>query len=538
MQRILLSIILLFGAATTMAQRGEKAISPRQMVKDILTLEADSMQGREPCTIGETRAVSYLTTRMKELGLRPAFGSSYTQAVPLVAIRSQLPQSITITSPEGIPLEYQAGTDISVWSPTTQPKISLNNSPMVFVGFGVNAPESQWDDFKGIDVKGKTIVVLVNDPGFYNHDTSLFKGKGMTYYGRWRYKFEEAERRGAAACLIVHDDAGAGYPWSVVNGHTNNKEFYIDDPALENPRCMVTGWLTKSAAVSLMEAAGYRLTDLMDAAAKRTFQPVDLRCSFSIDIKNELSRGESQNVAGYIKGSKYPDEVIVYSGHWDHLGFGKPVNGDSIIHGASDNASAIAWMFAIAQGFKKGPAPERSILFLSPTAEEAGLLGSSYYVQHPSFDMKKTVAVFNTDVFVFLGRFKDVTITGPGHSELDGMLREAAATQGRYLADDPTPDNGMFYRSDQQPFLKAGVPALFAKGYVEAIDLGKEKTAIANAEYWKTVYHKPTDRFIPGIHKVDGVYEDAILFYRLGYKLANSRTFPKWMKSSEFYVER
>lgn len=195
-------------------------------------------------------------------------------------------------------------------------------------------------------------------------------------------------------------------------------------------------------------------------------------------------------------------------------------------------------MFAIAQGFKKGPAPERSILFLSPTAEEAGLLGSSYYVQHPSFDMKKTVAVFNTDVFVFLGRFKDVTITGPGHSELDEMLREAAATQGRYLADDPTPDNGMFYRSDQQPFLKAGVPALFAKGYVEAIDLGKEKTAIANAEYWKTVYHKPTDRFIPGIHKVDGVYEDAILFYRLGYKLANSRTFPKWMKSSEFYVER
>ena len=538
MQRILLSIILLFGAATTMAQRGEKAISPRQMVKDILTLEADSMQGREPCTIGETRTVAYLTTRMKELGLRPAFGSSYTQAVPLVAIRSQLPQSITITSPEGIPLEYQAGTDISVWSPTTQPTVSIKNSPMVFVGFGVNAPESQWDDFKGIDVKGKTIVVLVNDPGFYNHDTSLFKGKAMTYYGRWRYKFEEAERRGAAACLIVHDDAGAGYPWSVVNGHTNNKEFYIDDPALENPRCMVTGWLTKSAAVSLMEAAGYRLTDLMDAAAKRTFQPVDLRCSFSIDIKNELSRGESQNVAGYIKGSKHPDEVIVYSGHWDHLGFGKPVNGDSIIHGASDNASAIAWMFAIAQGFKKGPAPERSILFLSPTAEEAGLLGSSYYVQHPSFDMKKTVAVFNTDVFVFLGRFKDVTITGPGHSELDDMLREAAATQGRYLADDPTPDNGMFYRSDQQPFLKAGVPALFAKGYVEAIDLGKEKTAIANAEYWKTVYHKPTDRFIPGIHKVDGVYEDAILFYRLGYKLANSRTFPKWMKSSEFYVER
>ena len=538
MQRILLSIILLFGAATTMAQRGEKAISPRQMVKDILTLEADSMQGREPCTIGETRAVAYLTTRMKELGLRPAFGTSYTQAVPLVSIRSQLPQTITIGSPEGIPLEYQAGTDVSVWSPTTQPTISIKNSPMVFVGFGVNAPESQWDDFKGIDVKGKTIVVLVNDPGFYNHDTSLFKGKAMTYYGRWRYKFEEAERRGAAACLIVHDDAGAGYPWSVVNGHTNNKEFYIDDPALENPRCMVTGWLTKSAAISLMEAAGYRITDLMDAAAKRTFQPLDLRCSFSIDIKNELSRGESQNVAGYIKGSKYPDEVIVYSGHWDHLGFGKPVNGDSIIHGASDNASAIAWMFAIAQGFKKGPAPERSILFLSPTAEEAGLLGSSYYVQHPSFDMKKTVAVFNTDVFVFLGRFKDVTITGPGHSELDGMLREAAATQGRYLADDPTPDNGMFYRSDQQPFLKAGVPALFAKGYVEAIDLGKEKTAIANAEYWKTVYHKPTDRFIPGIHKVDGVYEDAILFYRLGHKLANSRTFPKWMKSSEFYVER
>ena len=318
MQRILLSIILLFGAATTMAQRGEKAISPRQMVKDILTLEADSMQGREPCTIGETRAVAYLTTRMKELGLRPAFGTSYTQAVPLVSIRSQLPQTITISSPEGIPLEYQAGTDISVWSPTTQPNISLKNSPMVFVGFGVNAPESQWDDFKGIDVKGKTIVVLVNDPGFYNHDTSLFKGKAMTYYGRWRYKFEEAERRGAAACLIVHDDAGAGYPWSVVNGHTNNKEFYIDDPALENPCCMVTGWLTKSAAVSLMEAAGYRLTDLMDAAT-RTIEDIrkalnegileDFKATMSEVRKIATKLGEGEGTLGKLinDGAVYAD---------------------------------------------------------------------------------------------------------------------------------------------------------------------------------------------------------------------------------------
>jgi len=520
-----------------MAQKGEKGISPRQMVRDVLTLEADSLQGRAPCTVGERRTVAYLSARMKKMGLRPAFGSSYTQQVPLVAIRSSLPQNLNIGTPRGV-LSLQTGAEYTAWSPTTNTDINISNSPILFLGFGVDAPESQWNDFKDVDVKGKTIVVLVNDPGFYNNDTTLFKGKAMTYYGRWRYKFEEAERRGAAACLIVHDNAGAGYPWSVVDGHTNSLEYYIDEPALATRRCMVSGWLTQAGASRLMEAAGYHLADLMAASAKRSFTAIDLHSTFSINIRNEFNRCQSPNVAGYIKGSKYPNEVIVYSGHWDHLGFGAPIAGDSICHGASDNASAMAWMLGIAQAFKNGPAPERSVLFLSPTAEESGLLGSSYYVQHPSFDMKKTVAVFNTDVFVFLGKFKDITVTGPGHSELDAMLAKEAAKQGRYMAADPTPDNGMFYRSDQQPFLKAGVPALFAKGYVEAVDLGKEKTALANADYWKKVYHKPTDRFIPGVHKIDGVYQDAILFYRLGYNLANSHIFPKWKKSSEFYVER
>jgi Zn-dependent M28 family amino/carboxypeptidase len=228
----------------------------------------------------------------------------------------------------------------------------------------------------------------------------------------------------------------------------------------------------------------------------------------------------------------------VYSGHWDHLGFGTPIDGDSICHGASDNASAIAWMFGIAKGFTTGTAPERSVLFLSPTAEESGLLGSTFYVQNPAFSMVKTVAVFNTDVFVFLGRYKDITVTGLGHSELDELLELEAGKLGRYMIADPTPENGMFYRSDQLPFLQAGVPALFAKGYTEAVSLGKEKTAEANIDYWKNVYHKPTDRFIPGVHYVEGVYEDAILFYRLGFKLANSRDFPKWKKSSEFYTEK
>lgn len=537
MQRKIIVAALACITSFASAQRGEKAINSQQMVKDILTLSADSLQGREPCTIGETRTIAYLKSRMKEIGLLPAFGKSYTQAVPLVSIRSLLPNTVKVST-KGGEFSLRAGLDYTAWSPTTKHSINLKNSPLIFVGFGVNAPESQWNDFKKMDVKGKTIVVLVNDPGFYNHDTTLFKGKAMTYYGRWRYKFEEAERRGAAACLIIHNESGAGYPWSVVDKHTNGTEFYIDEPTLAKRQCMVNGWITEQAANELLAQAGYQLSQLKDAAAKRSFSPIDLKSTISISIKNEFKRCKSMNVAGYIKGRKYPNEVIVYTGHWDHLGITTPIEGDSICHGASDNASAISWMFGIAKAFKTGPAPERSILFLSPTAEESGLLGSEYYVKHPRFPMSKTVAIFNTDVFVFLGKFKDVTVTGLGHSQLDEMLTEAAATQGRYVTADPTPENGMFYRSDQQPFLKAGVPALFAKGYVEAIDLGKENTALTNAEYWKTVYHKPTDRFIVGRSKIDGVYEDAILFYRLGNKLANSRIFPKWKAGSEFYRKR
>ena len=534
MQTKVTTALLLLIASMAGAQRPESAIDPNKMVRDVLTLSADSMQGRAPCTVGETRTISYLTSRMRQIGLTPAFGSGYTQAVPLVAIRSIIPSTIRVNTANG-PVNLQSSTDYSAWSPSTQPHVSLKDSPIVFAGFGVDAPESSWNDFANTDVRGKTIIVLVNDPGFYNHDTTLFKGSAMTYYGRWRYKFEEAERKGAAACLIVHDEAGAGYPWSVVDRHTNTKDYFIDEPALANPSCTVTGWITKEAAQRLLERAGYSLNTLMSAATTRGFTPVNLNATLSISIDNEFERCQSMNVAGYIRGSKYPNETVVYTGHWDHLGYGAPVNGDSICHGAADNASAIAWMFGIADAFMRGPVPERTILFLSPTAEEAGLLGSTYYVQHPVFPMSKTIAIFNTDAPHFLGSFKDVTVTGLGHSTLDELLAEEAARQNRYVAPDPTPENGMFYRSDQLPFLKAGVPALFAKGYIEAIELGKDKTAEANADFWRNVYHKPTDQYIVGRDKIDGVYEDAVLFYRLGARLANSRIVPRWKVGSEFY---
>lgn len=534
MHKNLLTVILLLALVAAKAQNPERAISPDKMIHDILVLSSDSLQGRAPCTIGETRTVSYLSSRMREIGLTPAFGNSYTQSVPLVAIRTLMSDKVQVRTPKG-DLLLKSSTDISLWSPSTQPDLTLNSSPIIFAGFGVDAPENGWNDFEGLDLRGKTIIVLVNDPGFYNNDTTLFKGKAMTFYGRWTYKFEEAERKGATACLIIHDDAGAGYPWSVVDRHTNNVEYYIDKPEMANPSCMVTGWITKNAARQLMENAGYKLNELMDAAAKRGFKPVDLNSTLSLNLKNDFRRCISSNVAGYIKGSKYPDEVVAYSGHWDHLGFGAPIKGDSICHGASDNASAIAWMFAIAEAFKHGTPPERTVLFLSPTCEESGLLGSTYYVHHPVFAMSKTIALFNTDAPLFLGRYKDITVTGLGHSSLDEMLEKEAAGQGRYVAADPTPENGMFYRSDQLPFLRAGVPALFAKGYLEAAELGKEKTAKANAEYWRSIYHKPTDVYIIGRDKVDGLYEDAVLFYRLGHKIANSRIIPKWKIGSEFY---
>jgi Zn-dependent M28 family amino/carboxypeptidase len=508
------------------------------LANDILVLASDSFLGRAPFTEGEERTINYISKRMQEIGLEPAFDSSYLQSVPLVEIVSKISQSVKVVNGKS-ELEFAVGKDITLWSPVLIENVSLKKSELVFAGYGISAPEWQWNDFEDMDFRGKTLVVLVNDPGFYTKDNGLFNGYSMTYYGRWSYKFDMANRIGAEGCIIVHEDEAAGYPWSVVNGRNNRGEFYLNNKSVIDRDCKVNGWITRSAAMDLFAQCGMDYEEMKAKASAKGFKPVVMGAKVSVEIENSWKESNSHNVGGIIRGSSRPDEAIVYTAHWDHLGVGQPINGDSIYNGASDNAAAVAWMLSIAQAFvNEGKTPERSILFLTPTAEEAGMIGSQHYVNNPVFEHSKTVACFNSDVILFLGKFKDVTVTGLGHSELDSFLEEEAIKQGRYICNDPNPENGMFFRSDQLPFLRVGVPSLFAKGYTHQVELGKEATLKAVENYWKTVYHKPSDHYIPEEHCLEGLLDDAILFYRLGNRLANDTYFPKWNRESEFYVER
>jgi Zn-dependent M28 family amino/carboxypeptidase len=537
MRIVLIFFTFLFCSCANRNELAILSITKQDLEKDISVLSADSLEGRAPLSIGETRTVAYLQNRMREIGLEPVFGKSYSQGVPLVKLTSHIPEKLTIHAPNG-QVSLKLGDEFTANCPALKENIDFKSSEIIFAGFGINNPEKGWNDFEGIDVKGKTIIVLVNDPDYYTGDTTLFNGKAMTYQGRWRYKFEEAERQGATACFIVHEEGAAGYPWSVTSLGTNKPNLYIDDDQLLNPKCLVTGWITKDAASKIFSLCNLDYEVLKQKASIKGFRAINMKATYSISVKNQWIKSVSQNIAGIIKGSERPDEAIVYCAHWDHLGIGSPVNGDSIYNGASDNAAAIGWMFSIAKAFKNGETPKRSIFFLSPTAEESGLLGSSYFVDHSPIAKAKIVACINTDVILFLGKFKDVTVTGLGHSELDNYITEEAKEQGRYVCPDPNPENGMFFRSDQLPFLKAGVPAIFAKGYSDQVELGKEVTQDKINEYWRTVYHKPCDIFNPQTQKLDGLIEDAKLFYSIGYRLANESYFPKWYKKSEFYTKR
>ncbi len=540
MKAILITSILFLCAcgSNNEISLGLKKITYNQIEGDIVVLAADSLEGRAPFSEGERKTLRFLEQRMKAIGLEPAFGDSYFQEVPLVEIASSPSQKIAFLS-KNRKFEMSNSEHFTLWSPTLDERVTIKDSELIFVGFGVVSPEWNWNDFEGMDLNGKTIVVLVNDPGFHSADTTIFNGRAMTYYGRWSYKFEEANRQGAAACIIVHEDEAAGYPWSVVNGRSGRTYFYLNNSSLKEKNCLLNGWITHSAAIELFNHCGLDYEVLKQKATIPGFKPVPMGAKYSVTVENTWKASNSYNVGGKITGRLRPDEVLVYTAHWDHLGIGESIGGDSIYNGASDNAAAVAWMLSIAEAFKAlNKAPERSILFLSPTAEEAAMLGSQYYVDNPVFDHQKTVACFNSDVIMFLGRFLDVTVTGLGHSELDDFLAEEAALQGRYICNDPNPENGMFFRSDQLPFLKAGVPSLFAKGYSHQEKLGREETLKIVDEYWRSTYHKPSDEYIPDIHRLDGLVDDAKLFFQLGYRLANSDYFPKWKKESEFYTNR
>lgn len=516
----------------------QSAIDAAGLLAHINVLASDEYQGRKPGTEGEEKTVDYLVSELKTLGLKPGnTDGTYIQKVPLVGITPE-PTPLTLgKGAERLDLKYK--DDFLAWTRRVTDRVSLDASDVIFVGYGVEAPEYNWDDFKNVDVKGKTIVVLVNDPPVTGAngqlDPKMFGGKAMTYYGRWTYKYDKGAEMGAAGILIVHETEPAGYPWSVVQGF-GGERFDLVTPDKNAGKAAVEGWISLDRARQLFKTAGQDFDALKKAAVSRDFKPVPLGVGASISIANTMRTVDSRNVVAKIEGSdpKLRDEHVIFMAHWDHLGVGDPVNGDTIYNGAKDNASGTAALLELAQAFAgTTPAPKRSLLFLAVTAEEQGLLGSQYYAVQPIYRLTKTVAVINMDGMNLWGRTKDITVIGMGASDLDDSLKRAAARQDRVLRPDPESEKGFYYRSDHFNFAKQGVPALYTDEGVEFIGKPEGYGMKVREQYTAEDYHAPSDEVKPD-WDLSGAVQDAQLFYTVGLNVANAATWPEWKPGNEF----
>ena len=524
---------LLGGCASLSGGPPAVAISAAEYERHIVTLASDEFEGRKPGTAGERKTVDYLVAEFKKLGLQPGNRGAWTQEVPIVEITAGSDAELKLGDAA---LAY--GKDMVIWTKRVAPEVTLADSPLVFVGHGVVAPEAGWNDYAGVDMRGKTAVILINDPGFATGDEKLFRGRAMTYYGRWTYKFEEAARQGATAAIIIHDDEPAAYPWDTVQNSWMGPQLDTASPDGNAGRIAIEGWVTRAAGDALLQANGLSYADLVKAASRPGFKPIELRQRASGSLRNAIRRASSSNVLAMIPGSKRPDEVVVYMAHWDHLGRSLGRSGDNIFNGALDNASGTAGLLAIAKAFAESPRrPERSVVFLGLTLEESGLLGSAYYASNPVFPLRKTVAALNMDAMSWGGPTRDVSVIGFGASELEGYLAAAAKTQDRVLRAEPTPEKGFFYRSDHFNFAKVGVPALYFKMGVEDREKGVEWARARQAEYTLRDYHKPSDEWRPGTD-LRGSLEDLALLHAVGARLAREKRFPNWYPSSEFRSAR
>ena len=543
MKRLLLATALIAAPMLAHAADAPK-IDPAKLSAHIKILSSDAFEGRGPATEGEKKAVGYIVDQMKAIGLSPAGDlqkdgkRAWTQNVPLGRFEMAGPVAASVTV-GGQKQALAQGDDVAIRAAMTNvDAVSIKDAPLVFVGYGVKAPERNWDDFKGMDLKGKVLVVLINDPDFET-GSGDFGGKAMPYYGRWTYKYEEAARQGAAGILIVHETAPASYGWNTVKNSNTNVMFDIvrKEPAKSHPS--MEAWIQRDVAVDLFKKSGLDFDALKKQAQTRDFKPVELKgVTFSADYKVKHEVIVSKNVAGRIVGAKYPNETIIYSGHWDHLGVGAPdAKGDKIYNGAIDNADGIAALLELARAFKSRPAPQRSILFLAVTAEEKGLLGSEYYSANPLFPLATTVGDINIDALSAAGPAKDIGTSGDGKVDLQDMLVAKAKLHGRYFTPDPVPQAGHFYRSDHFPFAKRGVPAISIGSGNDLVKGGKEAGEKAEAEYTDKRYHQPADEWSAD-WDLSGQAMDLGLVYEIGHDLANSRVWPQWQTGSEFKALR
>lgn len=496
------------------------------------TLSSDEFEGRAPASEGEKKTVAFVESKFREWGLKPydAENNTYQQQVPLVRMLPTQVSEMSFTADDLEPFEYR--TEMMAWSPRVQESIELTDSEMVFVGYGIVAPEFGWNDYEGLNVEGKTVVMLVNDPGYDTKDPEVFNGNAMTYYGRWTYKFEEAARQGAAGAIVIHETGPAGYGWGVVAGGSPMRF----DLARENKnmdRVAIEGWMTQESADTLFARLGSSYEEMRKAAQQPDFKPVDLNTGMSISVATKFDYLNSPNLIGYIEGKSKPEEHVIYMAHWDHMGV-DPINpDDGIYNGAQDNASGTAGGMALAEFFASQPQPERSVVFVLVTAEERGLLGSDWYAEHPMLPLSKAVGGINMDVLNVYGPMRDMVVVGHGNSEMEEYLAKYVEQQDRYIAPEPTPEAGSFYRSDHFNLAKRGVPMLYAKGGNDHVEFGEEYGKQKRAEYVQIAYHKPADEFDPE-WDLRGVQQDLWLYYWVGHELANSDDWPNWYPGNEF----
>ncbi len=530
----LIATAILAGCATTSittddVAKGYNSIQADDVAQHVKVLASDEFGGRAPSSPGEKLTLDYLTKHFKALGYQPGNGDSFLQEVPLVSLEADSNMVLSIGGKD-----YQYKTDMVMGSSRISELEAIENSELVFVGYGVNAPEYNWNDYEGLDVKGKTVVMLVNDPGFATKDPALFTGDAMTYYGRWTYKYEEASRQGAAGAIIIHETAPASYPWSVVENSWSGEQFGFQKENNNMDRVAVEGWVTTEVAKELFSKAGLDFDSAKAKAANSAYHVKMGDLTASVTVKNTIKKSISYNFIATLPGSEMPDEHIIYSAHWDHLGTDKNRKGDQIYNGAHDNATGTAGLIEVAEAFTKLPKhPRRSMTFLAVTAEEQGLLGSKYYAANPVIPANKTVANINMDSLNLLGKVKDISVVGIGKSQMDDLLAAAAAEQGRTVAGDPNPSSGGYYRSDHFAFANMGIPAMYAGGGTQAFDEDTASYRKRMSLVLRGCYHQPCDRYRDE-WDLSGAVQDLQLFYKVGFNISQQSEWPRWNENSEF----
>jgi Zn-dependent M28 family amino/carboxypeptidase len=511
-----------------------------RMLAEIAELSSDAYGGRSPMTEGERLTLEFIESRFRDLGLQPLFGDSYLQPVDLVSIEAD-PATVQMTfhlDGKDRLVRYQeemvAGTMRAV------PESRVESSEVVFVGYGIVAPEYGWNDYADVDVRGKTVLILINDPGFATQDPALFKGNAMTYYGRWSYKYEEAARQGAAAAVIIHDTAPAAYGWEVVRNSWTGPQFHLHRDNDNMHRVPIESWVQRSVAEEVVAAAGLDLAALEQQALSPEFRAVALGSTLDASVQNRVVRSQSYNVGAVLPGSARPDELFIYTAHWDHLGSDPEAAAgeDGIFNGAVDNASGISGLLELARSFTALPrAPERSVAFLAVTAEESGLLGSAQYANDPPVPMSRTVAGINIDAMHVYGPTNDVVVVGYGSSELEDILREKAAAQNRVVEPEEHPERGSYYRSDHFNFARKGVPMLYAESGSDHRELGPDYIEAKGKEYIEKRYHTALDE-ITADWDLRGAVQDIELYFAIGLEVADSRAWPQWYDGNEFRAVR